>query len=302
MKPYRSSTLQSGQPLFPPTTPTELPRAAREKDLRFQQDLKSRFELLNIKSPRWSLSSFSQSLGKPAPAQQSWLGDPSPPATPDPEAAAAAGQRGGDGRFPIPAGGKNARETRRRRDGRICGLERRWFWGLVAVAVVVLLGICIGVGVAVSQSKSNSSHNAGAGGSSSSSSNSSTGTLATATSTGTTGSTASSTSASATATATGGTDCPAGNATTYTVPGSTKTFMHYCGLDYSGDSEATDLKSVTTDSMADCMANCAGTYGCTGCGWGYVDGDSLYEHTCWLKSDLKTAHKADSSWAFAVLV
>ncbi|KAK9794185.1 putative fmnh2-dependent monooxygenase protein [Seiridium cardinale] len=244
----------------------EMKQSEREKE-----DLKSRFELLNLRSPRFSFSSFGASLKQPAPVHSSWLRDPTPPGTPDPEEAARRG--GGDGRFPMPAGGKNIRE-RDRRD-RICGLQKRWFWGLIAVAAVVLLGVCIGVGVGVSQSKNNVSHSTGSGGASGSTESSSTSATATATTTITSGSTATSTLASATTTSTGGVDCPAGNDTTYSVPGSTVQFLHLCGLDYSGDGEATDIKNVQTDSMADCMTNCAGTEGCTGCGWGYVDGDSL---------------------------
>ncbi|KAI1852839.1 hypothetical protein JX265_009812 [Neoarthrinium moseri] len=289
MKPYRSSTLQ-GQPLIPTAFPSEI-RAAKEKDLHLQQDLKSRFELLNLKSPRFSFSSFSSpSVKQPAPVQHSWLRDPTPPATPDPEDARF---RGGDGRFPIPPGGKNARD--RYTGGRICGLQKRWFWALIAVAAVILLGMCIGIGVGVSQSNSSSSHNAGSGVSANSTASSST-------SPSTTTTTTTSTSASPTATSIGGVDCPAGNGTTYNVPGSTAKFLHLCGVDYSGDNEAKDLKNVQTDSMADCMINCAGTSGCTGCGWGYIDGDSLYEHTCWMKTDLKTGHTSDSSWAFAILL
>lgn len=290
---YRSSTLQ-GQPLIPTTSPTQLPRAAKEKDIEFKQDLKSRFELLNLKSPRFSLGSFSPSLKQPAPVHSTWLSDPTPPATPDPEDAR---QRGVDGRFPIPPGGTNTKER-----GKLCGLERRWFWGILAVIVVVLLGICVGVGVGVSQSKSNSSHNASSGGVTSSASVSSISTTATPTTATSSTATSTSTSATATSTSVGGVDCPAGNGTTYQVPGSTVQFLHLCGVDYSGDGEATDIKHVQTDSMADCMTNCAGTEGCTGCGWGYQDGDSLYEHTCWLKSGLKSSHTADSAWAFAILI
>ncbi|KAF7514652.1 hypothetical protein G7054_g15127 [Neopestalotiopsis clavispora] len=293
MKPYRSGTLgsiQGQQPLIPRTPSlTELKQAQQEKE-----DLRSRFELLNLKSPRFSFTSFAPSLSKPAPVQQSWLRDPTPPGTPDPEEA---GRRDGNGMFPIPPGGKN----RRNGDGRIFGLQKRWFWGLLAVAAVVILGLVIGVAVGVSQSKANSSsHSSTSGGVGNGTDTSASSAAATATTT--TGTTATTSTTSATATSTGGVDCPAGNGTTYTVPGSTVQFLHLCGIDYSGDDEATDLGSVQTNSMADCMDNCAGTSGCTGCGWGYVDGDSLFEHTCWLKSGLKQSHTADSGWAFAIII
>lgn len=296
MKPYRSGTLQGQQPLIPRTPSlTELKQAQQEKE-----DLRSRFELLNLKSPRFSLSSFAtSSLKQPQPVQHSWLRDPTPPATPDPEDA---GRRGGNGMFPIPPGGKNRRNGG---DGRICGVQRRWFWGLLAVMAVIILGLVIGVAVGVSQAKANassSSHNSSNSGGAGSSSTGSSGTSAGATATTGTGTTATAATASATATATGGVDCPAGNGTTYTVPGSTVQFLHLCGIDYSGSGEATDLGSVQTNSMADCMDNCAGTSGCTGCGWGYVDGDSLFEHTCWLKSGLEQSHTADSGWAFAIII
>jgi hypothetical protein len=143
MKPHRSSTL-TGDPL--------LSGSQRGKDKEQEQEVKSRFELLNLRSPRFSIGSLGSSLKHPAPIYSSWLRDPTPPATPD-EA-----QEGGEGRFPIPPGGKTPREERG-----ICGLRRRLFWGLLIVLLVILLGIAIGVGVGVSQSQRTSSHDTGAG-------------------------------------------------------------------------------------------------------------------------------------------
>ncbi|KAI0137089.1 hypothetical protein BJ170DRAFT_604486 [Xylariales sp. AK1849] len=282
MKPYRSSTL-TGRPLIPPEQ--------RAKGSEQEQEVKSRFELLNLKPPRFSFGSLSPSLKQPAPVYSSWLRDPTPPTTPD-EAL-----EGSEGRFSIPLGGKTPREERR-----ICGLKRRWFWGLLAVMLVVLIGMAIGVGVGVSGSQRTSHETGGGAQSSSSGTEGVSQTSITPSATETTTVTATTTSSSSTATMTAGIDCPAGNGSTFAVPGSTVTFLHLCGVDYSGDGEAVDIKNVPTDSMADCMTNCAGTAGCTGCGWGYVDGDSLYQHTCWLKSGLKTPHTVDEGWAFAIMV
>ncbi|AEO54540.1 hypothetical protein MYCTH_2297208 [Thermothelomyces thermophilus ATCC 42464] len=95
-------------------------------------------------------------------------------------------------------------------------------------------------------------------------------------------------------------DCPALNNTIYHVPGSTKSFLRVCGVDYGG-SGATDLAQAWTDSMADCMNSCASFDQCTGCAWGYLDGDEGAQHRCYMKKDLKKAHQADSDWCFAIL-
>ncbi|KAL7629892.1 hypothetical protein AAE478_001415 [Parahypoxylon ruwenzoriense] len=97
-------------------------------------------------------------------------------------------------------------------------------------------------------------------------------------------------------------DCPAANGTIYPVPGSDKRFLRICGIDYVGEEEALDLRQVPTESILDCMKNCAGTTGCTGCGWGVLEGDMGSQHTCWLKGNLKSPHEADVNWAFAVLL
>src|SRR5687767_5271811 len=65
--------------------------------------------------------------------------------------------------------------------------------------------------------------------------------------------------------------CPAANNTIYSVPGSDKSFLRICGIDYSGefggDARAKDIGVVITKNMEDCIVNCAGYPGCTGCGW-----------------------------------
>ncbi|KAI1342177.1 hypothetical protein F5Y15DRAFT_374421 [Xylariaceae sp. FL0016] len=219
----------------------------------------------------------------------SWLGDETPPATPQPTLGSSTII---EGRFPIPPNGKSPRSERR-----ILGLRRSWFWALL-VSLILLIIVAIAVGVGVGTANNRSTAAATDGSSSSSSGTSATSTL--------TDSATVTTTATATASPTNDPearlDCPAVNGTTYQVPGSTKRFLRICGVDYSGDSEATDIGNVQTETMLDCMKNCAGTANCTGCGWGYLDGDSGTEHTCWLKSGLKESHEADPSWAFAVLL
>ncbi|KAK0733821.1 hypothetical protein B0T26DRAFT_818327 [Lasiosphaeria miniovina] len=95
-------------------------------------------------------------------------------------------------------------------------------------------------------------------------------------------------------------DCPAANNTIYQVPGSTKSFLRLCGVDYSG-SGATDILNVTTTNMAQCMDRCATLDKCTGCGWGFIAGDVGDAHRCWMKTALKTGHEATTDWCFAIL-
>ncbi|KAH6854762.1 hypothetical protein B0I37DRAFT_39150 [Chaetomium sp. MPI-CAGE-AT-0009] len=95
-------------------------------------------------------------------------------------------------------------------------------------------------------------------------------------------------------------DCPALNNTVYNVPGSTRSFRRFCGIDYSGD-DATDLTHAYTESMADCMNSCASFDQCTACAWGYLQGDRGGKHRCYMKTDLKQPHAAASDWCFAIL-
>ncbi|KAK4247715.1 hypothetical protein C7999DRAFT_14303 [Corynascus novoguineensis] len=95
-------------------------------------------------------------------------------------------------------------------------------------------------------------------------------------------------------------DCPALNNTIYNVPGSTKSFRRICGVDYSGRG-ATDLVHTWTDSLATCMDSCASLDQCTGCAWGYLEGDKGEKHRCYMKKDLKRAHQAARDWCFAIL-
>ncbi|KAI1266652.1 hypothetical protein F5Y18DRAFT_425900 [Xylariaceae sp. FL1019] len=235
----------------------------------------------------------------------SWLGDVTPPGTahrsldelPPPP-----------GTFPIPPSGKTPRRQRR-----ILGLRRPIFWTLVGILLLIII-VAIGVGAGVGAS---STHTTGhAAGSSASSSSTSTATSmdpgiatdgpSTASSTSKPSSTsAHSSSSTPSATSTPGvvvnSGCPKANNTVYTVPGSTKQFLRFCGVDYSG-SGAVDIKNVQTISATECIANCAGTKGCTGAGWGYIEGDEGSSHACYLKKDLTQSHDADANWAFAILL
>ncbi|XXG95256.1 protein transport protein bos1 [Hypoxylon texense] len=233
-----------------------------------------------------------------------WLGDATPPSTPR-QSRDALPAAGGD-IFHSPPRGQTPPGKKR-----IFGLRRTQFWwllGLVALLLIVAIGVGVGVGVGKSASESSKAA-MGAGAASSSSSSATSGTnLPAETSTITTTTTTSNpskTTASSTATPTGNSegkiDCPAANGTIYQVPGSDKSFLRICGIDYSGD-EAEDLRQVPTESILDCMKNCAGTAECTGCGWGYLEGDTGTQHTCWLKGGLKKPHEADPNWAFAVLL
>ncbi|KAK7920928.1 hypothetical protein PG985_008950 [Apiospora marii] len=249
-------------------------------------------------------SRASKRLSRLGPA--SWLRDPTPPEVP-PE-----GLPPAEGRFPIPLGGKNelplpslttASDTwSRKSTTRVCGLKKSRFYMLIGLLVgLVIVVVAVGVGVGVGKNASGSSEAAAPVSSGTSSTSPSSTTSATVTTTATTTATPTSPSTNPAATA-GKLDCPAANGTEYQVPGSNKRFLRVCGVDYTGDTGGVDLKQVTTQSMLDCMTNCAGTYGCTGAGWGYMEGDTGYEHRCWLKSKLMQSHETDINWSFAVLL
>lgn len=92
------------------------------------------------------------------------------------------------------------------------------------------------------------------------------------------------------------------NNTIYQVPGSSIRFLRLCGVDYNDETESMALSNIPTNSFAGCMDNCAGTYGCTGCSWGVLDGETGSEHQCWMKSNLKgSGHKSVPEWCFGVL-
>ncbi|OTA87823.1 hypothetical protein M434DRAFT_399326 [Hypoxylon sp. CO27-5] len=237
-----------------------------------------------------------------------WLGDATPPASPRPSED---GPPTGGERPPPPPPLAGFGGQKPLNEKRIFGLRKSKFWwllALVALLLVVAIGVGVGVGVGRGASQNSTQAAAAAAASSLSSSSISQGSSTSTTSASATESTTNPPTTSTTSSAstpTGNTegkiDCPAANGTTYQVPGSDKRFLRICGIDYSGD-EAEDLRQVPTESILDCMKNCAGTAGCTGCGWGYLEGDTGTQHTCFLKGNLKKSHEADINWAFAVLL
>lgn len=182
-------------------------------------------------------------------------------------------------------------EASRRTNTMVCGIRRKIFWAIIAALAVIVVGLGIGLGVGLGVSMSNAQPN---GGSSSPAKTTSSGTP-----------TASPTSSAPTSTSTAVivNDCPSSNGTIYQVPRSDKKFLRLCGIEYSGPGEAVDIRYVLTSNMSDCMNNCAGTTGCTGCSWGHIDGDPPEEHRCWMKNNLARSHTAPrADWSFALLL
>ncbi|KAI1308842.1 hypothetical protein F5Y03DRAFT_83736 [Xylaria venustula] len=232
----------------------------------------------------------------------SWLGDATPPASAHPSLDA---PRPED--FPQPPA-----QTEQKNGKTILGLRRPWFWTLLAIiAIIIVVAVGVGVGVGVPQAE-NSSKNA----------NAAVGPASDATSTGTdnpiatSGMTLATSSVSPTSTRTStastqmsmatpgaATSCPDINGTIYAVPGSTKRFIQLCGVDYGKQDGAIDIRNVYTDTAEDCIDNCAGTTGCTGCGWGFIEGDDGPPYRCWLKRNLDgRPHGADTAWQLSVLL
>ncbi|KAI1873928.1 uncharacterized protein JN550_003197 [Neoarthrinium moseri] len=175
------------------------------------------------------------------------------------------------------------------------GAKRGLLIGLL-VAVVVLLALVIGLGAGLGVGLRNAKSDLAAA----QASLSSTASAATSTPASTASSTPTKTSSSATASATADkfSSCPGANNTVYTSDTDSKKFTVYCGRDYSGKGEADDLNSTKAETMTTCMDTCAGTDGCEGAGWGYIDGSG---HMCYMKTNLTKFHSADSGWEFAVL-
>ncbi|KAI1749713.1 hypothetical protein F4782DRAFT_292331 [Xylaria castorea] len=238
---------------------------------------------------------FAEKNGNPA----SWLGDPSPPAS---------AHTSLDEPRPIPRALSPPDENEPRNDKRILGLQRPWFWtvlGILGVIIIVAVGVGVGVGAGTRAASSSKSANGVAPASDA------TGTTMTRTSTATTSAMAVITSSlsspavtrTPTATPKARMGCPEINGTTYQVPGSAKKFLQLCGIDHDKEDGAIELHNVYTDTAQDCIDNCAGTTGCTGCGWGFIDGDEGPPFRCWLKDRVNgRSHRADKTWSFAVLL
>ncbi|KAK3955721.1 hypothetical protein QBC32DRAFT_22850 [Pseudoneurospora amorphoporcata] len=92
-------------------------------------------------------------------------------------------------------------------------------------------------------------------------------------------------------------DCPAANNTMHRIPGLAKSFLRLCGVDYTAD----DLGNFLAGNMAECIDACAAMERCTGCSWGYLDGDKGNKHRCWLKGNLGTAREQPGDWCFAMI-
>ncbi|KAL2260666.1 hypothetical protein VTK26DRAFT_5251 [Humicola hyalothermophila] len=184
--------------------------------------------------------------------------------------------------------------------------KKKLIRAVIIVGVLIIIGIAVGVGAGLGVGLANRPTNQQAEGPSSSSSPNPILDLGPAGTTTTSKPSAVDVSSESTTSVAAGprpsynSDCPALNNTIYRVPGSTKSFLRICGIDYSG-SNATDLAHVYTKSMADCMNSCASFDQCTGCSWGYLRGDSGDEHRCYMKKNLKTPHEAVDDWCFAVL-
>ncbi|KAI0868447.1 hypothetical protein GGS24DRAFT_506769 [Hypoxylon argillaceum] len=242
---------------------------------------------------------FAGKTGNPS----SWLGDATPPASAHPSL---------DESRPVPGEFSYQSSEKESSNRKILGLHRLWFWTLLAIiAVIIVVAIGVGVGLGTTRA-ANGSKNANGAGPASDASSTATGTgpastngiavTTTAASPTLTQAPTTTSSSSQVSTASPG-SCPDINGTVYAVPGSTKQFLQLCGIDYGKQDGAVDIRNVYTDTAEDCMDNCAGTAGCTGCGWGFIEGDSGPSHRCWLKEDVtKKPHTADMTWHFGVLL
>ncbi|GAW17266.1 hypothetical protein ANO14919_067210 [Xylariales sp. No.14919] len=242
---------------------------------------------------------FAEKNGNPS----SWLGDATPPASAHPSLDEPRPEE-----FPQPPSNAVPKDEKK-----ILGLRRPWFWTLLAIiVVVVIVAIGLGLGIGLTR-KNNDSKSASAVGPASDGAGTTmtdidtpvTSGMATATSSLSPTSTHTRTTSTQMSAATAGveTSCPEINGTIYNVPGSTKKFLQLCGVDHGEEDGAVDIRNVYTDTAEDCIENCAGTKGCTGCGWGYIEGDEGPPYRCWLKSNVNgTSHNADKTWHFATLL
>ncbi|KAI5856773.1 hypothetical protein GGS23DRAFT_393036 [Durotheca rogersii] len=261
------------------------------------------------------LKNASRAYFAPAPSVEkhqrlpsTWLGDATPPGTP---------RHSGDGSpFGATRPPPSLPVMPPRGDKKILGMRKTPFWWLLALlGLLLVIAIGVGVGVGVSREASGGSDRDAIAEAVTASSSSLSPTPAisgpvtsaagdvsiTSTLSPSTTSSSSGSTSTPTGSAEGKIDCPTANGTVYQVPGSDKRFLRICGIDYSAD-EAQDLRQVPTETILDCMKNCAGTYQCTGCAWGVLEGDTGTQHTCFLKGNLRTPHEADINWAFAVLL
>lgn len=81
-----------------------------------------------------------------------------------------------------------------------------------------------------------------------------------------------------------------------------KKFLHLCGIDYAGGTEANDIGNATAATFKECMELCSKKTGCTGVGWGLEMDGQQDESTCWMKNGLNQSHTAIPRWNFAVVL
>lgn len=178
---------------------------------------------------------------------------------------------------------------------RVCGMRKGLFWAIVIITGVLLIAVGIGTGVGIGLAK-NSAHSS----SSTSPPNATTPGSPSSSETSTQPTSAASSAAPAASASTAVCQLSTNN-TIYRVPNSSKTFKRYCGIDFGGVGGATDITSVLTSTMEECMFSCSGLASCQGCGWGVLAKDEGPKYRCWLKTDLQTAHNATLDWSFAIL-
>ncbi|KAL2153816.1 hypothetical protein VTH82DRAFT_2491 [Thermothelomyces myriococcoides] len=133
--------------------------------------------------------------------------------------------------------------------------KKKALWGIFAIGALVLIGVAVGVGVGLGiglKAKGETVKPTDIPSSSIPELGPDTSPVPTDTPTtsvgGTSGSAATATRSSPAPRPTYNSDCPALNNTIYHVPGSTKSFLRVCGIDYSG-SGATDLIHTWTESI-----------------------------------------------------
>ncbi|KAK4229985.1 hypothetical protein QBC38DRAFT_71032 [Podospora fimiseda] len=187
-------------------------------------------------------------------------------------------------------------EDQSRFDDTICGIRRRLFLRLLGIGGIILLAIAIGVGVGVGLGQKYSKQDVMQSSVTSNGSEISTPT----TTSGIILPTTTQTSTAPSATVTG--SCPGMDNTQYRSS-TGKNFLHLCGVDYSGKSEAIDIGNATTATFKECVELCSNETRCTGVGWGARMDDSLSKKpNCWMKSGLNQSHTAKPHWNFAVLL
>ncbi|PKS08700.1 hypothetical protein jhhlp_004753 [Lomentospora prolificans] len=93
--------------------------------------------------------------------------------------------------------------------------------------------------------------------------------------------------------------CPKSDRSAYNVPGSDKSFLVFCAIDYTEGTQ--ELGEVRASSMEECIGSCADVAACQGCGWGFIEGDKDEKFRCWLKGTIGLKHVARQNWTFALL-